>query len=397
MEALAIRTITTPAQNFTPALFNSFVEYIDRTEKTTRTYLCNLRQFMAWLRYAAITAPVREDIISYRAWLAAEHDAIAFAPGSPAGWKYRTDAAGEPVKVMCKPSTIKAYLQSVRQFFAWTAANGLYENIAANIHAPKISTGHKKDSLAASDVVAIENSIIANAEAREQAAAAAGKDVKGRIERNTEQGKRLYAMYLLAVNAGLRCIEISRANVKDIETKGGRSCIYIWGKGRAEPDQKKPLAPEVMAAITDYLNCRKDAAGNAPLFTSTGNRSGGKRIASTTISTMLKRALQAAGFNSPRLTAHSLRHTTAANVMQMTGNNIYMAQQYLRHTSPKTTEIYLENDTAATDEALAGQLYNHYHGTAGIEDKQAQLRQLEARMNPEQLEQLLSIASAIVK
>lgn len=403
MEALAIynSTTLTPAQEvqeITTALFNDFVSFIDRTEKTTRTYLTNLRQFMAWLKYAAISRPARKDIISYREWLAAEHEAITFAPETVNGWNYRTDANGEPVKVTCKAATIKAYLQSVKQFFNWTAANGLYPNIAVNVHAPKLAQTHKKDSLTAAEVMAIETSISTTAAERTASAADAAKDTAGRIQRSGEQGKRLYAMYLLAVNAGLRTVEISRANIKDIETKGGKTWLYIWGKGRAEADQKKPIAPEVKAAIDDYLSSRTDKMnGNSPLFVSTGNRSGGKRIATTTISTMLKRAMQQAGFDSERLTAHSLRHTTAANVMELTGNNIYMAQQYLRHSSPKTTEIYLENDTAAQDEAIANQLYQRYHGGAAATDKRAQLELLLQTMNPEQLEQLTGIAAAIVR
>ena len=141
-------------------------------------------------------------------------------------------------------------------------------------------------------MLTIENSIAERATERTEAAAGAIKDKTGRVQRSTEQGKRLYAMYLLAVNAGLRTIEISRANIKDLETKGGRTWLYIWGKGHSEADQKKPIAPEVKAAIDDYIQSRTDNPnGNSPLFVSTGNRSKGKRIASTTISTMLKLSL----------------------------------------------------------------------------------------------------------
>ena len=45
-------------------------------------------------------------------------------------------------------------------------------------------------------------------------------------------------MYLLAVNAGLRTVELSRANVKDLEVKAGSAYLYIWGKGHSEADQK---------------------------------------------------------------------------------------------------------------------------------------------------------------
>lgn len=386
----ATRTELAPAQ-FSSSLFNDFVSWIDRSEKTTRSYLTNLRQFMAWLSFADIKNPVRQDIISYRQWLTVEHDAITL--DNVTGWKYRTDSTGAPIKINCKPNTIAQYLRSVCQFFKWTAANNLYPDIAANIHAPKIRHDtHKKDALTAKEVLQIEQSITQNAHKREQAAQEAQKDTAGRLQRSTEQGKRLYAMYLLAVNAGLRTIEISRANVKDLETKGGQTWLYIWGKGHTEPDQKKPIAPEIASAIKDYLQSRTDKpTGSSPLFVSTGNRSGGKRIATTTISTMLKRAMQEAGFDSERLTAHSLRHTAGTNVQELTGN-IYTTQKYMRHCNPATTEIYLHNDTEKQEAGIAQELYAYYHGTA---NHRTTLDGILNRLTAKQLEQLTSIAAAM--
>lgn len=381
--------------NSTAGLINEFIRFIDRGEKTTRTYLINLRQFIAWIRYKNILQPTRQDIINYRIWLSSEHTAIKYTPNTIDGYTVRTDKNGNPIKITCKPTTVKCYLQSVKAFFSWTATNNLYPNIAANIHAPKVTESHRKDSLTASEVLTIENSIASRAEQRTADAAEYAKDTAGRIQRSTEQGKRLYAMYLLAVNAGLRTVELSRANIKDLETKDGRTFLYVWGKGHTSADQKKTIAKEVKSAIDDYLLSRSDKPSeNSPLFVSTGNRSKGKRIASTTISTMLKEAMKAAGFDSERLTAHSLRHSTAQNVMQITGNNIYQAQQYLRHSSPKTTEIYLDNDTAAQDEEIAKQLYKHYHGEADT-DTRGQLESVIAIMSPTQLEQLATIAKAM--
>ena len=385
------------AQVMRASLFTAFVDYIDRSQSTTRTYLTNLRQFMAWMKFQQITQPARQDIIAYREWLIAEHDAIEFDAGTSEGWKYRTDHSGNRQRLSCKPYTVKQYIQSVRQFFAWAAAEGLYPNIAANIHTPKIAEAHKKDGLTALDVRTIEESITSTAEARQEAAAEARKDTAGRMQRSTEQGKRLYAMYLLAVNAGLRTVEISRANVRDLEAKNGTACLYVWGKGHTEPDARKPLAPAVYAAIKDYLNSRTDnPTGASPLFVATGNRSGGKRLATTTISTMLKRAMQAAGYDSSRLTAHSLRHTAGQNVMQLTGDNIYLTQMYMRHSNPKTTEIYLDNETAAQDATIAQRLYDHYHGNQANATAADKLQEAAASMNPAQLEQLAAIAAAMV-
>lgn len=395
--------IITPKIELTEAqagqqLFVDFIKFIDRTGSTAKTYCTNLRQFMVWLRYASISRPERQDIVNYREWLIAEHDAIELDDIGVMGWKYRTDSTGNRYKISCKPNTVKQYIQSVKQFFSWTAANGLYPNIAANVHSPKITEAHRKDSLTAAEVQNIEESISLTAAHRRTLAAEAEKDTAGRLQRSTEQGARLYAMYLIAVNAGLRTIEISRANIKDLEMKGGQAWIYVWGKGHNEPDKKKALCPEVYAAIRNYIGLRTDRPnGNSPLFVSTGNRSGGRRIAATTISKMLKAAMKQAGFDSDRLTAHSLRHTAGQNVMQITGDNIYRTQQYMRHASPKTTEIYLDNESSEQDAVIAQQLYFHYHGGKASSSAADRLQAAMQVMPSEKLEQLAAIAQAMAK
>ena len=391
----AYNTIT-PAGDLRPALFEEFITFIDRGEKTTKTYITNLRQFAAFLSYRMIRRPQREDIIAYRDYLGAEHDAIQLDAGSVNGWSYRTDARGNRYTITCKPNTVAQYLRSVCQFFKWTAAAGYYPDIAANVHAPKIRHDvHRKDALTAADVLTIEQSIEAEAGARVEAAAGAAKDTAGRISRATEQGKRLFAIYTLAVNAGLRTVEISRANVRDLEVKNGNAVLYVWGKGHTEPDARKPLAPEVYAAIRDYLDTRSDRpTQNAPLFVATGNRSGGKRIAVTTISKMLKKAMQAAGFDSDRMTAHTLRHTAGTNVQEITGN-LYITQKYMRHANPATTEIYLHNDTTKQETQAARQLYNYYHGRRDAQQSRQRLETILQAMTPAQVEQLTGIAAAI--
>ncbi len=396
MDAIQIYDAQAPAPRFDPATINDFVSWIDRSEKTTRAYLTNLRQFAAWMQYKGIQAPVRDDIISYRQWLQTEHDAIMLDPGSVDGWKYRTDKAGMPIRIVCSANTAAQYLRSVCQFFRWAAACGIYPDVAANIHAPKLRHDtHRKDALTAAEVQAIETSITAQAAQKVLEAQEAQKDAAGREQRGTVQGLRLRAMYLLAVTAGLRCVEISRANVADLETKGGQAVLWIWGKGHSEPDQRKPLAPEVASAIREYIGSRTDhPTGASPLFVSTGNRSGGRRIAATTISKMLKAAMQAAGYDSPRITAHSLRHTCGTAVMQVTGGNLFAAQTYMRHSNPTTTEIYLHTDTEQQEAQTAQMLYDHFHGTGGA-DRRGQLEQIVARMTPAQLEQLAGIAAAM--
>ena len=352
-----------PAQTLQRSFYNEFVKFIDRSEKTARTYTTNLRQFAAFLQFKGISTPTPDTILLYRQFLTNEHDAIQYDQDAPNGWRYRTDDTGEPIKVKCKPATVKAYLQSVKQFFTWTEAAGSYPNIAANVHAPKIRQDvHKKEALTAADVLIIEKSIKAGAQAHIFKADKKKKDAAGRRRRAGEQGKRLYSMFLLAVNTGMRTIELHRANIKDLEIINGRPFIYIWGKGHEEPDTKKPLAGPVYEALQEYINARADnPTADGPLFVATGNRSGGQRLAVTTISTMLKRAMQEAGYTSERLTAHSLRHTAGSNIMKLTGNNLFITQSYMRHADPKTTEIYLHVDTESAEARAADALYKLYH------------------------------------
>ena len=91
--ALAINnTAVIPAQDLRASYITDFVSFVDRGEKTTRTYITNLRQFAAWLAFKTIRRPVRQDVICYRDYLTTEHDAIQYSPVT--GWEYRTDHNG---------------------------------------------------------------------------------------------------------------------------------------------------------------------------------------------------------------------------------------------------------------------------------------------------------------
>lgn len=389
---------TTTAQNvvikpnFSNSLVESFIKWIDRSQSTTKAYLTNLKQFTTWMKYQSIQNPTRDDVIRYRDWLLSEHDAIKLDPSSVNGWTYRYDHSGNPIRIVCKPNTVRAYLRSVKQFFDWTENAGLYPNVAKNVRVPKVTNTdeHLKDGLKPEEILTIENHIKTDATSR-QSEAKNESDKK----RKAEQDARLLAMYMLASNAGLRTIEISRANVKDLVVKNGTATLYVWGKGKTSPDTAKPLANEVYQAIKDYLALRQDRpTGNSPLFVATGNRSGGKRIEARTIGTMLKNAMKDAGFDSERITAHSLRHSAGTAVMQVTGKNVFKAQKYMRHLDPKTTEIYIHDfEEKEEQKEIADKVYNLYHNRKS--DRNDDLMSKLDRMTPEQINQLNAVASAM--
>ena len=162
------------------------------------------------------------------------------------------------------------------------------------------------------------------------------------MERDTAQGRRDYAIFALMVTGGLRDIEVHRANIEDLRTLGDSTILYLQGKGREERTDYVKVMPEVERAIRASLADRKDIQGKQPLFASLSNNSKGGRISTRSISGIVKNSLVKAGYESDRLTAHSLRHT-AVTLSLLGGNSLQEVQQFARHSNIATTQIYAHN------------------------------------------------------
>lgn len=269
--------------------YSRFLSFLDAAPKTTETYTRALRQFARWTQEKGITQPTREDLITYREELKANH----------------------------KPSTVQSYIVATRLFFKWTEQAGLYPNIADHVKGAKLDRNHRKGYLTPTQVKAILSG----------------------IDRNTPQGKRDFAILVLMITCGLRTIEVVRANVEDLGTDGERSVIYIQGKGHEERTDSVNLPEETEAAIRDYLKTRKGAKGTEPLFVSMSDRNNGERMTTRSISRIVKQTFVAAGYDSDKLTAHSTRHT-AVTLALLGGQTLEEAQDFARHKNLATTQIY---------------------------------------------------------
>jgi integrase/recombinase XerC len=180
------------------------------------------------------------------------------------------------------------------------------------------------------------------------------------VERNTAAGKRDYAILALMVTGGLRDIEIHRANIEDLRTLGDSTVLYIQGKGKDEKADYIKVTPVVEAALRDYIKTRRKPAKEEALFTSLSNNSQGKRLSTRSISGIVKQRLKNAGFDSDRLTAHSLRHT-AVTLSLIGGNTLQEVQQFARHENISTTQIYAHNlDRAKNrcEETISSSIFN---------------------------------------
>lgn len=289
-------------QEVTEDLYTRFIAYLDASPKTVQTYNRAIRQFYKYTASKGITRPTREDVIAFREDLKAEH----------------------------KASTVQSYIIAVRLFFQWTEQEGLYPNIAQHVKGAKLSKEHKKDYLASSQV----------------------KAVLGGIDRDTVQGRRDFAIFALMVTGGLRDIEVHRANVEDLRTLGDNTVLYLQGKGREERAEYVKVPAEVERAIRSSLADRTDIKGSAPLFISLSNNSKGGRISTRSISGIIKDSLRKAGYDSDRLTAHSLRHT-AVTLSLIGGQKLEDVQQFARHKNIATTLIYAHSLDRAKNQCEA--------------------------------------------
>ena len=289
-------------------LIDSFVSYIDGSEKTIDTYKKAIRQFYFYLQRAGITQPEREDVIRYRDVLSIDH----------------------------KATTVQAYMIAVRQFFRWTASTGLYPNIAEHIKCKKISKDPKKDYLNTAAITAILE----------------------QINTDTLQGMRDYAVLVLMLTCGLRDIEVVRADVEDLRMIGDSTVLFVKGKGRDDKDEYIKVPEETEKAIRAYLK-KRGAKEEQPLFTSLSNNSSGERLTTRSVSRIVKNAMRKAGYDSSRLTAHSLRHT-AITLSLKAGESLQEVQQFARHSNINTTLIYahnLEKEKNGCSNAIASAIF----------------------------------------
>ena len=273
-------------------LLNSFLNNLDAKPTTANTYKKALQQFIKWLLDNGIYEIGREDLTAYKRFLMANYAA----------------------------ATVSSYITALKTFYKWLEAERITPNIAATLKGAKTAKGFKKDTLTP-----------------EQA-----KRILNNISRETIDGLRDYALFNLLLRSGLRTIEAQRANIGDIQQTAGQTILYIQGKGRDSKDDFIILTPATLEPIRAYINARKEKNTEAALFVSHSRRNSGERLSIRSHSRIIKNAMRAAGIDSERLTAHSLRHS-AITYSLLGGATLQEAKELARHTSILTTTIYAHN------------------------------------------------------
>lgn len=275
--------------DFSESLIELWIKFTDVRPSSQKTYAKALNQMFKYFYSNSITNPTRADIERWKSEMLATK----------------------------KATTVQLYIIVAKLFFKFLSQHNIYPNITDNMKSAKVDHEHKKDALTINQCQALLQSI----------------DV------STSKGLRDRAIILLMMTAGLRTIEVVRADVGDLHSFADSVYLSIQGKGHDEKSAKVLVASQVYNFIQAYLQTRKNLSSSEPLFTSNSRRNFNQRLDTQSISKLVKKKLREISINDNRHTAHSLRHTAATQAL-LNGVPLTQVQQVLRHSNINTTLIY---------------------------------------------------------
>jgi len=151
-------------------------------------------------------------------------------------------------------------------------------------------------------------------------------------------GRRDHALFLLAVQTGLRLSELTGLEREDLHMGAGAH-VRVIGKGRKE--RCTPLSKNTRAVLAAWVR-EPPRAPKQPLFP---NARGG-RLSAHGVHYLLSKHVAAAtdlcpSLNHKRVSPHVLRHTTAMDLLQEGVEQTVIAM-WLGHESIETTQVYLD-------------------------------------------------------
>ena len=157
-------------------------------------------------------------------------------------------------------------------------------------------------------------------------------------DHRTSTGRRDYAILLLLARLGLRAGEVVALQLDDLEWRSGE--IIVRGKGLFH--DRMPLPCDVGEALTSYLRRDRPHSRTRRVFICMRAPRRGFAGAST-VTTIVRRALDRADLHPALKGAHLLRHSLATSMLR-SGVTMNEIGEVLRHRLPNTTEIYAKVD-----------------------------------------------------
>lgn len=160
------------------------------------------------------------------------------------------------------------------------------------------------------------------------------------INRSSYNGRRNYAIFLLASRLGLRVSDIIRLRFSDVDWDKNIIRIVQW---KTKRENILPLLSDIGNAIIDYLQAERPTTGDDHIFVS--SRPPYTRICRDTVWSAMQEAIRASGVNVRRRHhgIHAMRHSLATELLE-NGTPLPIISSALGHASTASTSNYLKVD-----------------------------------------------------
>ncbi len=161
---------------------------------------------------------------------------------------------------------------------------------------------------------------------------------------------------LVIYSCGLRLLEGCTLKVSNIDSQ--RMVIHIQ-QGKGGKDRYVPLPEKTLLELRNWYKIHRNPtwifpAGGRGKHTDFGNAI--VPTGKTNVQDAFRNALRKSGINK-RASVRTLRHSYATHLVEL-GVNLRLIQEYLGHTSPKTTAIYAHLTDVAQNQA--GKIINGF-------------------------------------
>jgi len=274
-------------------LTRDFINSLNRRPTTKDTYRKALIEFSKWLGDTSPLGLNSRDIQRYKDYITSKN---------------------------LSSSSVSAYLTAIRRFYDYLENLGkIKENPAKKVKGGARPKRHSTKAITKADVKRLFES----------------------IDKSSPLGLRDSAILNLMVRCGLSEIEIVRADVGDIKTRGKQKIIYVQGKNKDTKDEYVALPAEARAELDKYLEDRGESDDSEPLFWGIGNRAIKDRISTRAIRSRVSHYFEKMGLKKKGITPYSLRHTAAMLAIE-SGATVSEVMQMLRIKTVSTARVYFE-------------------------------------------------------
>jgi len=274
-------------------MIQDFINSLNRRPTTKETYRKALMEFSKWLGSSSPIGLTSNDIQRYKDYITSKD---------------------------LSTSSVSAYLTAVRRLYNYLEDYGkIKENPAKKVKGGARPKRHSTKAITKNEVKKLFES----------------------IDTSSPLGQRDCAILNLMVRCGLSEIEIVRANVGDIKSKGDTKVIYVQGKNKDKKDEYVVLPPDAILELDRYLRERGESEAGEPLFWGIGNRAIKDRISTRAIRARISHYFEKLGLKRKGITPYSLRHTAAILAIE-SGATVSEVMQMLRVKTVSTALVYFE-------------------------------------------------------